>query len=76
MTPISPDEIVVGRHGLMMQHGPHAGLLLPQVPTTYGWDREEFLEALCHKAGLHNTAWREPDTKLLAFEAEVWGEDE
>lgn len=76
MTPISPEEIIIGRHGLLIQHGPYAGLLLPQVPTTYGWDREEYLEALCHKAGLPNTAWREPGIKLLAFEAEVWGEDE
>ncbi len=76
MTPIAPEEIVVGRHGLMIQKGPCAGLLLPQVPTAYGWGREEYLEALCHKAGLPGTAWREQGVKLVAFEAEVWGEDE
>ena len=58
----------------MIQQGPYAGLLLPQVPTAYGWDREEYLEALCHKAGLPGSAWHEPGVELLAFEAEVWGE--
>ena len=76
MTPILPEEIVIGRHGLMIQKGPYAGLLLPQVPTAYDWGREEFLEALCHKAGMPSGAWREPGVELLAFEAEVWGEDE
>jgi len=76
MTPIRPEEIVVGRHGLMIQKGPYAGLLLPQVPSAYGWSREEYLEALCHKAGLPSTAWRDQAVKLMAFEAEVWGEDE
>jgi len=74
MQPILPDEVVIGRHGLMIQQGPYAGLLLPQVPTAYGWDREEYLEALCHKAGLPGSAWHEPGVELLAFEAEVWGE--
>jgi AmmeMemoRadiSam system protein A len=74
MTPIFPEEIIIGRHGLMIQKGPYAGLLLPQVPTTHGWDREEYLDALCHKAGMPAGAWREPGVELLAFEAEVWEE--
>ena len=75
MTPILPEEVIIGRHGLMIQKGPYAGLLLPQVPTAYDWGREEYLEALCHKAGMPGGAWREPGVELLAFEAEVWEED-
>jgi AmmeMemoRadiSam system protein A len=75
MTPILPEEVVIGQHGLMIQKGPYAGLLLPQVPSSYGWSREEYLEALCHKAGMPSSAWREPGVELLAFEAEVWEEE-
>src|SRR5437870_2423769 len=47
----SIDEIVVGRDGLIISRAHHAGLLLPQVATEYGWTREEFLEHTCRKAG-------------------------
>jgi AmmeMemoRadiSam system protein A len=76
MKPIRPEEVVVGTHGLMIQRGPFAGLLLPQVPGDWGWNREQFLDALCQKAGLPDGTWHEPGTKLSAFEAEVWEEEE
>ncbi len=75
-TPIRPDEIVVGRHGLILRSGMRAGLLLPQVPTEYGWDRDDFLAALCRKAGLPPGAWQSRSAELEGFTAEVWGEDE
>lgn len=75
MEPIRPEEIVIGRHGLMITRGPYAGLLLPQVPTAYGWGVPEYLEALCQKAGLPSDCWRDPSAQLMAFEAEVWQED-
>ena len=58
----------------MIMKGRRAGLLLPQVPVTYGWDRAAFLTQLCRKAGLRDTAWGDDDTILYAFEAEAWGE--
>lgn len=76
MTPIEPDAIEVGTHGLMLIRGRHGGLLLPQVPLEYGWDRGTFLEFLCQKAGLPPGAWAAADAELFGFEAEVWGEDE
>jgi AmmeMemoRadiSam system protein A len=75
MKPIRPEEVVVGTHGLMIQRGPFAGLLLPQVPGDWGWNREQFLDALCQKAGLPDGTWHERGTKLSAFEAEVWEEE-
>jgi AmmeMemoRadiSam system protein A len=74
--PIRPDEIVLGRHGLILRQGVRAGLLLPQVPAEYGWDRETYLAALCRKAGLPPRAWESPSAELEGFTAEVWGEDE
>jgi len=76
MKPIKPEEVVVGRHGLMIVKGHNSGLLLPQVPVEQGWDREEFLRGLCHKAWLRENDWKAKDTQLYAFEAEVWGEEE
>ncbi len=76
MKPIKPEEVVVGRHGLMIVKGHNSGLLLPQVPVEQGWDREEFLRGLCHKAWLRDNDWKAKDAQLYAFEAEVWGEEE
>ncbi len=69
------EEIVVGTHGLYLRSGLQAGLLLPQVATEYGWDREEFLEQCCRKAGLERNAWRDKDTEIMIFSALVFGED-
>jgi AmmeMemoRadiSam system protein A len=68
------EEIQVGRDGLIISRGHTAGLLLPQVATEYGWDRETFLRQTCVKAGLPHEAWRLPDTKIEKFSAEVFGE--
>lgn len=75
MSRIQPEEVVVGRHGLMIVSRPKSGLLLPQVAETFGWDRAEFLRGLCRKAGLPDLAWKSDDVELFAFESEVWGED-
>jgi hypothetical protein len=53
-----PGEIVVGCHGLIAEQGSRRGLLLPQVATEYGWDRDAFLERTCGKAGLPPDAWK------------------
>ena len=63
--------IVVGRHGLIAQKGPHRGLLLPQVPVEWKWDRETFLAQTCRKAGLPQNAWHDPDTEIYWFEAVI-----
>jgi len=65
-------EVVVGRDGLLIVAGSRAGLLLPQVPIEFGWTREQFLTAVCRKAGLAANAWRDPGTRLYKFTAEVF----
>lgn len=69
-----PDEIEVGRDGLIISRGRFAGLLLPQVAQEYGWDRETFLSQTCVKAGLPRDAWRGGDCRIQRFSAEVFGE--
>jgi len=72
---IAPEDVVVGRHGLMISHEGRRGLLLPQVPEEWGWDRETFLAQTCRKAGLPADSWKH-GAKIEAFTAEVFGETE
>ena len=77
LTPLhrsSAEEVVVGRHGILIENGAARGLLLPQVATEYGWDRETFLDHTCRKAGLEPGCWRRSDTTISTFSAEVFGE--
>lgn len=66
------EEIQVGKHGLLIKRGAASGLLLPQVATDYGWDRTTFLEHTCHKAGLPKRAWKDKDTEIYTFSADVF----
>ncbi len=70
----SYDDIVVGKHGLILTEGFHRGLLLPQVPIEHNMNKEEYLTALCHKAGLHGDTWKEKQLNLEAFTANVFSE--
>ena len=69
----SPSEIEIGRDGLVVEEGFHRGLLLPQVPVEWGWDRDTFLRQACVKAGLPPEAWH-GRARLFRFSAEVFGE--
>ena len=69
------DEIVIGRHGLLISCSGRRGVLLPQVAYERGWTRTTFLEEVCRKAGLPSDAWKKPDAELHSFEAEVFGEE-
>jgi AmmeMemoRadiSam system protein A len=70
------DCIEVGVHGILVRRGGRSGLLLPQVATEEGWNREEFLDRTCRKAGLPLDAWRSPETIIEIFSATVFGERE
>jgi len=66
------EEIEVGKHGILIEKGFHSGLLLPQVATEYGWDRKTFLEHTCFKAGLPKDAWKDEDTVISIFSADIF----
>lgn len=68
-------SIEVGRHGLIITFGYRKGLLLPQVAPEWGWNRVQFLEHTCEKAGLSPETWKRPGVRIEWFEAEVWGEE-
>jgi AmmeMemoRadiSam system protein A len=73
---IAPERIEAGKHGLLVSKGWQRGLLLPQVAAECRWTSARFLEETCVKAGLERNAWREPDTKIQGFTAEVFSESD
>jgi len=69
----SPDEIVLGRHGVYIKKGNRAGTFLPQVAEQTGWTKEEFLGHCSRdKAGLGWEGWK--DAEIFVYEAYVFGE--
>ena len=65
-------EIEVGHHGIYIKKGWYSGLLLPQVAIQYGWDRQTFLEHTCNKAGLSSSAWKDKDSEIYIFSADIF----
>ncbi len=71
----SLDDLVLGRHGIIVEAGHRRGLFLPQVATDHNLDKIAFLSRCCsEKAGLAADAWRQPDTSVQIFEAEKFSE--
>jgi len=71
MTPLSPEDIVVGVHGLYVKKDGVTGLLLPQVAVEWNWDRTEFLKRTYEKAGLR---YPDPRVQIFGFTAEHFQE--
>ena len=67
-------EVEVGRDGLILEVRGSSGLLVPQVATEWGFDRDRFLEEVARKAGLPRDAWRDPAAKIWRFQADVFAE--
>ncbi|MDR0442736.1 MAG: AmmeMemoRadiSam system protein A [Treponema sp.] len=79
LSPMSPcpdsRQVKVGVHGLYLNRSGRSGVLLPQVPVEQGWNRDEYLDYICVKAGLPAGSYNAPDAELLTFTAIVFGED-
>jgi len=74
LTPIRPEEVEIGRHGLVVSDENHRGLLLPQVAPEHGLNREQFLAETCRKARLPQDAWRWTSTRIQGFTCEVFSD--
>lgn len=70
------NEIEIGKHGIYLEKNYWKGLLLPQVAKKYHWNTQQFLEQTCVKAGLPHPAWKDPETKIMIFSAEIFNERE
>lgn len=66
------NEIEVGKHGIYIKKGWYSGLLLPQVATEYGWNRQTFLRHTCEKAGLGWDDWKDKNTEIYIFSADIF----
>ncbi|HXE97157.1 MAG TPA: AmmeMemoRadiSam system protein A [Dongiaceae bacterium] len=69
----SAEEVKVGKHGIYIVKGSYRGVLLPQVAIEYGWNRDQFLQHTCIKAGLPQDAWQ-GECDIYIFSAQVFGE--
>ena len=71
-----PLSLRLGTDGIYIKKGLASGCFLPQVATETGWSKEEFLSYCCaHKAGLSSDAWKDKDTEVYLFSAEIFGAD-
>lgn len=68
------DEIVLGRDGVIVKKNNKQAVFLPQVATETGWNKEQFLDQLCYKAGLKAGDWKNAD--LFTFQADVFSESD
>ncbi|HTY57958.1 MAG TPA: AmmeMemoRadiSam system protein B [Bacteroidota bacterium] len=69
----SIDEFHLGKQGIYMKKGNHAGTFLPQVALETNWTKEEFLGHCAEdKAGIGWDGWK--DAELYVYEALVFGE--
>ncbi len=66
-----PEDIVIGRHGVILVKEGRRAVFLPQVAPEQGWDRDTTLTHLALKAGLGPDAWRQ-GAEFLVFEADVF----
>lgn len=70
------DKIKIGKHGLIIKAGYHSGLLLPQVFIDYNSTPKQALEMTCQKANLPRDAWKDKDTEIYSFSAQIFKEIE
>jgi uncharacterized protein (TIGR00296 family) len=71
-----PLSLRLGIDGVYIKRGYANGCFLPQVATETGWSKEEFLSYCCsHKAGLEPDAWKDKNTQVYLFTAEIIEEE-
>ena len=69
-----PLSLRLGVDGIYIKRGCVSGCFLPQVAEEAGWNKEEFLSYCCaHKAGIEPDAWKDKDTEVYLFTADVFG---
>ncbi len=66
-----PNSIVIGRDGLIVEKKGYCGLLLPQVFSEYNVNPLQALEMACEKAGLRKESWKDADSKIYKFRADI-----
>ncbi len=68
------DQIKIGLHGLVLEDDYYRAILLPQVAVENNYDVDQFLTALCEKAGIEPYAWRTDNLNIKVFTASIFSE--
>ncbi len=71
-----PSMVKIGADGLIAERDSFSGLLLPQVAVDEGMDQKAFLNAVCWKSGMEPDCWKDSDTSISTFNAEIFYEIE
>ena len=74
MEPSKPEDVKIGKHGLMIKKNSKGALFLPEVAVSNGWDLNTFFDELCRKADLPKESCHNREVELYVFESETWGE--
>ena len=72
---ISPEDIKIGKHGLLLIKGSNRSVFLPKVAISQGWNLKRLLDELSIKAGINKSGWKDRETELFYFESESWVEN-
>ena len=70
------NEIIIGKHGLILHSDAVHAVLLPQVAVTNNFTTEQFLSALCEKGGLFPEYWKVHKLDLHVFTANIFSEED
>ena len=68
-----PEDVILGRHGVIVEKDGRSAVYLPQVAPEQGWTLPETLSHLSEKAGLNADGWRQ-GARFHVFEAIVFHE--
>jgi AmmeMemoRadiSam system protein A len=72
---LRPEEIEIGKHGLLISRGSQRGVLLPQVAVRHRLNAEQFLAETCKKAQMAPDAWRDPEANISGFTCEIFSSE-
>ena len=76
MSKSKPENVEIGKHGLMIKKGPKVAIFLPEVAVSNDWDLNTLFDELCRKADLPKGSWNNRYAELYVFESEAWSENE
>ncbi|MCL2712413.1 MAG: TIGR00296 family protein [Methanomassiliicoccaceae archaeon] len=68
------NEIIIGKHGLLLEYKDRRSVFLPQVPEEWNWNVTEYLENLCMKAGISKDKWKDDECEISSFEGRIFKE--
>lgn len=63
----SYEDIIIGKHGVILERDNKSAVFLPEVPIEFKWDLNQMLTQLSIKGALPANAWQDKETKFKVF---------